>query len=156
MQIFSALVLLAVLSLPLAAAAQRADVAPATSNAAPRPASSGSSTPAARPARLACAPLTGQVFDPNGQPLVGATLLVKGTHNVYVTDATGRFQLTAPVYEGQVLAVQAAGFTLREVSLDDCTLPRLVLVRQADARIRRTGKRAGQVTRLDSKSTNLK
>ena len=108
------------------------------------------------PLRLACAPLVGQVFDPNGQPLVGATLLVKGTHDVYVTDAEGKFLLAAPVYEGQVLAVQAAGFVLREASLDDCILPRLVLERKPDARIKRTGKRAGQVTRLNNRSTNLK
>ncbi len=40
---------------------------------------------AAAPARLACAPLVGQVFDPNGKPLKGATLLIKGSHEVYVT-----------------------------------------------------------------------
>ena len=54
-----------------------------------RPAAGG----AARPMRLACAPLTGIIYEPNGQPLVGATLLVKGTHDVYVTDAEGKFRL---------------------------------------------------------------
>ena len=71
--------------------------------------------------RLACAPLGGQVFDPNGQPLLGATLLIKGTHQVYVTDSEGKFLLTEPVYQGQVLTVQAAGYTAREVSLDNGT-----------------------------------
>ncbi|WP_310397646.1 carboxypeptidase-like regulatory domain-containing protein [Hymenobacter sp.] len=106
--------------------------------------------------RLACAPLVGQVFDPNGQALVGATLLVKGTHQVYVTDATGWFQLTDPVYQGQVLTLDAAGYVTREVALAECTLPRLVLERDAGARIKRSGKRAGQVTRLDNRSTTLK
>ena len=100
-------------------------------------------------ARLACPPLGGQVFDPNGAPLLGATLLVKGTQQVYVTNAEGRFELTAPVYQGQVLAVQAAGFAGLDVPLVDCTLPRLVLARASGARIKRNGKRAGQVLRLN-------
>lgn len=127
------------------AEAQRRKPAPPTAEAPKRPAAAPAP---ARSGRLACAPLTGQVFDPNGAPLVGATLLVKGTQQVYVTDAEGRFQLTAPVYQGQVLAVQAAGFIIRDVPLADCTLPRLVLERKADARIKRSGKRAGQVLRI--------
>lgn len=112
-------------------------------------------TPSARP-RLACAPLAGQVFDPNGQPLLGATLLIKGTHLVYVTDSEGNFQLTDPVYQGQTLTVQAAGYNSRDISLADCTIPRLVLEKTAGARIKRSGKRAGQVIRLDQRSTNMK
>ena len=104
--------------------------------------------PPARPARMACAPLGGLVFDPNGKPLVGATLLIKGTRKVYVTNETGQFRLTDPVYEGQVLTVQAAGFTKQEVPLTDCSLPRLVLDRAPEAHIQRNGKRAGQVIRL--------
>ena len=109
-----------------------------------------------RSMRLACAPLDGQVFDPNGQPLLGATLLIKGTHQVYVTDSEGKFQLTEPVYQGQVLTVQAAGYASRDVSLDDCTLPRLVLEQATGAHIKRSGKRAGQVIRLDHRNTNMK
>jgi DNA-directed RNA polymerase subunit H (RpoH/RPB5) len=108
------------------------------------------------PARLMCAPISGQVYDPNGNPLVGATLLVKGTHQTYVTDALGRFQLTNPVYEGQILDVEAAGYTLQHVALDDCTLPRLVLARASDARFKKYGKKAGQVVRLNHRSTTLK
>lgn len=113
-------------------------------------------TSSARPLRLACAPLSGQVFDPNGRPLAGATLLVKGTHQVYVTDADGQFLLGDPVYQGQVLTIQAAGYGIRDVSLTDCTLPRLVLTRAVGAHIKRSGKRAGQVTRIGSRSTTLK
>ena len=143
----------ALLGLP--AAAQRPTPLPTAAKAQgpkPAPAAAKAARPAAlvptRPARLACAPLAGQVFDPNGAPLMGATLLVKGTQQVYVTDVEGRFQLTAPVYQGQVVAVQAAGFVIRDVPLTDCTLPRLVLERKADAHIRRSGKRTGQVVRI--------
>jgi hypothetical protein len=87
---------------------------------------------------------------------MGATLLVKGTHQIYVTDSEGKFQLTDPVYEGQVLTIGAAGYNPQDVPLTDCTLPRLVLEKDPTARIKRNGKRAGQVTRLNNRNTNLK
>lgn len=106
--------------------------------------------------RLACAPLGGEIFEPNGRPLVGATVLIKGTHQVYVTNSEGHFDLTETVYQGQVLTVQAAGYNTQEVPLEDCSLPRLVLERASTARIKRNGKRAGQVIRLNNRNTNLK
>ena len=116
-----------------------------------------SAKPETRPRsmRLACAPLLGIVFEPNGQPLVGATLLVKGTHQVYVTDSEGKFQITDVVYQGQELTVGAAGYRPQDVTLSDCTLPRLVLAKDPTARIKRSGKRAGQVIRLNNRNTNL-
>lgn len=109
-----------------------------------------------RAQRLACVPLLGQVFDPNGRPLVGATLLVKGTQEVYVTDSDGRFQLTNAIYNGQTISIGAAGYTTYDVALTDCTLPRLVLQKAPGARFKRSGKRAGQVTRIGKRSTNLR
>ena len=110
----------------------------------------------ARPLQLACAPLNGQVFEPNGKPLAGATLLIKGTSQVYVANSDGLFQLSETVYQGQTLTVQAAGYVTQEIPLNNCILPRLVLERAAGARIKRSGKRAGQVTRLGNRSTNQK
>ena len=116
-----------------------------------------SAKPETRPRsmQLACAPLLGIVFEPNGQPLVGATLLVKGTHQVYVTDSEGKFQITDVVYQGQELTVGAAGYRPQDVVLNNCTLPRLVLAKDPTARIKRSGKRAGQVVRLNNRNTNL-
>ena len=110
----------------------------------------------ARRMRLACAPLIGQVFEANGRPLLGATLLVKGTHQVYVTDSEGKFQLTDVLYQGQQLTIGAAGYITQDVALEDCTLPRLVLTKDPTAHIRRNGKRAGQLIRLDGKSVDMK
>jgi hypothetical protein len=132
------------------AAAQRADTQPATASNAP------TSVPSTRAMRLACAPLLGKVFEPNGNPLVGATLLVKGTHSIYVTDSEGKFLLSDPVYEGQVLTVGAAGYLPQDIPLTDCILPRLVLEKNPTAHIKARGKRAGQVTRLDNRRTNIK
>ena len=157
MRFLFSLFMLFVLGSARPAAAQSADARAAAPEASRRLAlAARHNASAERPMRLACAPLGGQVFDPNGEPLQGATLLVQGTYDVYVTDADGRFQLTAPVYEGQVLTVQAAGYTLQEVPLTDCALPRLVLELMPGAHIRHSGKRAGQVTRLDGRNTTMK
>lgn len=139
------------------AAAQRTGSLSVNSvNTQERLALAGRSEAEARPARLACAPLIGQVYEPNGKALVGATLLLKGTHQAYVTDSEGKFQLTDNVYQGQVLTVQAAGYIPQDISLEDCTLPRLVLEKDPTAHIKRAGKRAGQVVRFNNRSTNLK
>lgn len=139
------------------AAAQRdGSLSANTANPQERIALAGRTDTESRPARLACAPLVGQVFEPNGKALVGATLLLKGTHQAYVTDSEGKFQLTDNVYQGQVLTVQAAGYIPQDVSLEDCTLPRLVLEKDPTAHIKRAGKRVGQVVRLNNRSTNMK
>ena len=149
------LVLLAGIARPAAAQSSRppADAADAQRQLA---LSEGRTAAGPRRPRLACAPLTGQVFEANGHPLPGATLLVKGTHQVYVTDAEGKFQITDVVYQGQQLTIGAAGYVNQDVALEDCTLPRLVLAREPTAHIRRTGRRAGQLIRLNGKSVNMK
>ncbi|GAA4348078.1 hypothetical protein GCM10023185_03660 [Hymenobacter saemangeumensis] len=105
------------------------------------------SEPAA-PARLACAPLTGQVLDVNSRPLIGATVMVKGTSQIYVTDAEGRFQLGDAIYADQVLLVESPGYTVQEMSLADCSLPVIMLKPAPGTRIKQSGKRAGQVIRM--------
>lgn len=131
--------------------AQRADTQPPIASNAPE-----RTAPAPAAGRLACMPLIGKVYDPNGVPLVGATLLVKGTHDIYVTDSEGKFLLSNTVYEGQQLTVGAAGYIPQDVPLTDCTLPRLVLEKDPTAHIKRGGKRIGQVTRLNNRRTNMK
>ena len=106
--------------------------------------------------RLACTPLAGQVFEANGRPLLGATLLLKGTHQVYVTDSEGKFHIPDVVYQDQELTIGAAGYITQDVALDDCTLPRLVLTKDPTAHIRRNGRRAGQLIRLNGKSMDMK
>ncbi|MFD1469549.1 redoxin domain-containing protein [Hymenobacter caeli] len=53
--------------------------------------------------------LTGRVFDPDGEPLPGATLLLKGTSQVVSTDATGSFALDLPVRTLNTLVAGYAG-----------------------------------------------
>ena len=47
--------------------------------------------------------VTGQVLDENGDPVIGATVSVKGTHVTAVTDFDGRFSIRAP--QGSTLTV---------------------------------------------------
>ena len=153
-----------ILLISLLALACAARPAAAQSNRATATASSrnqlalSESRPEANPRRmrLACAPLTGQVFEANGRPLLGATLLIKDTHQVYVTDSEGKFRITDVVYQGQQLTIGAAGYITQDVALEDCSLPRLVLAKDPTAHIRRNGRRAGQLIRLDGKSVDMK
>lgn len=55
----------------------------------------------------------GTVLDENGEPVIGATITVKGTNLVTVTDIDGRFELKVP--NGSILSVSYLGYTTAEV-----------------------------------------
>ena len=55
----------------------------------------------------------GTVLDENGEPVIGATVSVKGTNLVTVTDIDGRFELKVP--NGSILSVSYLGYTPAEV-----------------------------------------
>ncbi|WP_088324612.1 TonB-dependent receptor [Polaribacter tangerinus] len=59
--------------------------------------------------------ITGTVVDQSGEPLPGASVLVKGTKNGTSTDFDGKFSLTASKSSGK-LVVSFIGYTTREVS----------------------------------------
>lgn len=104
-------------------------------------------TKAAAP-RIACSKLNGTVLGLDGKPLVGATVSLKGTPHLYITNSEGRYLVEVPVYQGQVLKVEAAGYVTSEVSLSDCDVPVVGLALAEGTRIKRKGKRAGQITRF--------
>ena len=115
------------------ALASAAEVAPAAPVAAPR---------------LACSKIEGQILGMDGKPLVGATITVKGTQNLYITNSEGRYLVEVPVYQNQVLEVEAAGYTTREVSITDCSAPVIGLELAEGTKIKKNGKRAGQIVRF--------
>ena len=51
-----------------------------------------------------------------GDPLIGATVLVKGTSNGTITDLNGDFSLSAP--SGATLIISYIGFETQEISAD--------------------------------------
>lgn len=67
-------------------------------------------------AAMAQRAVTGTVTDENGEALIGASILVKGTSTGTVTDVDGSFSLNVP--EGSTtLVVSYTGFVTREVTL---------------------------------------
>lgn len=59
-------------------------------------------------------PATGTVFDEAGEPLTGASVIVKGTTNGAMVDNDGRFTLTG-VKPGQTLRITFIGYDAQEV-----------------------------------------
>ena len=57
--------------------------------------------------------VTGRVVDKNGEPVIGATVMQKGTQNGTVTDADGRYSLVAPV--GCELEISYIGFEPKQI-----------------------------------------
>ncbi|HEY8397133.1 MAG TPA: SusC/RagA family TonB-linked outer membrane protein [Flavihumibacter sp.] len=59
--------------------------------------------------------ITGRVTDRDGSPIVGASVLVKGSRSGVQTDADGNFSITIP-QSARTLVVSSVGFTAREIS----------------------------------------
>ncbi|NBC07121.1 MAG: SusC/RagA family TonB-linked outer membrane protein [Bacteroidetes bacterium] len=71
-------------------------------------------------AMVAQSTVTGTVSDQNGDPLLGASLLVKGTSTGTITDVDGAYSINVP--EGSnVLVVSYTGFETKEVELNGQT-----------------------------------
>ena len=143
----SAVCVFALFTCPLAASAQR-PAAPLPANeriALATPAAEAA--PAAQP-RLACTQFVGQVLNDQGQPLVGATVLLEGSRFPVITNAEGKYLLHEPVYRGQLLRIAAAGYVDRAIALTTCETPVVGLELAEGTKIKRNGKRAGQIVRF--------
>ena len=62
--------------------------------------------------------ISGVVTDPSGEPLIGASILVKGTTSGTVTDIEGNFALEVPA-PANILIVSYTGFSTLEYPVDD-------------------------------------
>jgi len=60
-------------------------------------------------------PATGKVLDENGDPLIGASINVKGTNINAVTDIDGNFSIDAPA--GSTLVISYLGYGSKEVAV---------------------------------------
>ncbi|MBK8705960.1 MAG: TonB-dependent receptor [Saprospiraceae bacterium] len=65
---------------------------------------------------LAQRTITGTVADQDGQPLIGASILVKGTTSGTVTDVDGKYSVNVPT-DANTLVVSYTGFTTQEVAI---------------------------------------
>ena len=70
-------------------------------------------------------PVSGQVLAPDGNPLVGVTVKVKGTSRGTTTDVNGRFQLAAAA--GETLQFSFIGYAPQETKVDDQSTFRIVM-----------------------------
>ena len=62
----------------------------------------------------------GSVKDASGEPLIGVSILVKGTTNGTVTDIDGKFTLNAP--KGSVLEISYVGYKTQSVTVTGSSL----------------------------------
>lgn len=69
--------------------------------------------------------IKGVVKDINGEPIIGANVVVKGTTNGIITDLDGAFNLN--VMSGTVLQVSYVGYNAQEIPLEDKTTFNIVL-----------------------------
>lgn len=76
--------------------------------------------------------LRGKVVSGENEPLVGATVRVKGTQTAALTDKDGGFQLTLPT-AGSILLISYIGFSTKEVPVSGRTSLHVVL--EADSRV---------------------
>src|SRR5690554_3523536 len=74
--------------------------------------------------------VTGNISDVNGEAVIGASILEKGTTKGTVTDVDGNFALN--VSQGAVLQVSYIGYETQEITVDNQQVINVVL--QEDAR----------------------
>ena len=77
-------------------------------------------SPQAQSGTVQAATVTGQVLDENGEPMIGATVSVKGTSVGTATDFDGRFSISAA--QGATLTVSYVGYGTRNVRVDGTNL----------------------------------
>ncbi|MEP6584869.1 MAG: TonB-dependent receptor plug domain-containing protein, partial [Ginsengibacter sp.] len=61
--------------------------------------------------------VTGTVTDGSGKPVVGATVVVRGSNVGTQTDASGKFSVTAPSFNSRLI-ISSVGFEQTEISIN--------------------------------------
>src|SRR5580698_4366281 len=59
----------------------------------------------------------GKVLNPDGSPVVGVTVTVKGSKGAVATDAQGQFSIQA--HKGDILVFSSIGYTTQQVRVGD-------------------------------------
>lgn len=75
--------------------------------------------------------VTGKVIDHTGEPVIGASVLVKGTTNGVITDFEGNFNLDIPSANA-VLVISYIGYKKIEIAANDKNIRRIVLTEDSE------------------------
>lgn len=102
-------------------------------------------TTAARP----CGTFNGRVMA-SEKPLAGASIFVKGTSIILITNEEGFFTLPASVVNYPTLAVSAAGYAPQDFTYATCTPATLEMQLLPGTRIKQHGKRKGFIMKTGS------
>ncbi len=94
------------------------------------------SSPAPPAEEQQATPITGTVRGPEGQPLGGVTVVVKGTKHGVITDANGRFTLTVNI--GDVLEISSIGFETQAYSIKSTTSSVIIVLKHSDNKLDET------------------
>lgn len=79
-----------------------------------------------KPQVIAGMPISGKVLDGQGSPIIGVSILEKGTSNGTTTDVNGNYKLNVKG-AGSVLVITYLGYKKKEVTIGDASLVNIVL-----------------------------
>lgn len=119
-------------------------VVPAAAQAT-RPITPGQESAGPVPVQLSCRSFSGHVKSTTGTPLVGATVMVKGTYVARTTNDEGYFTFDLPSAPTQAphLMVSSAGFAPQEFLITTCDPLAIELQILEGTRIKQRGKHKG-------------
>ena len=81
-------------------------------------------------AQSASQPVTGVVVDAKGEPLVGVSILVKGTTNGTISNFNGVFTLPVGAVKNPLLKISYIGYNSQEITVKDSKSLRIVLIEE--------------------------
>ncbi|QKG58278.1 carboxypeptidase-like regulatory domain-containing protein [Hymenobacter sp. BRD128] len=96
-----------------------------------------------------CGTFNGRIMA-GDKPLAGASIFVKGTSIILITNEEGFFTLPASVVSFPTLAVSAAGYAPQELTYSSCTPVTLEMQLLPGTRIKQHGKRKGFIMKTGS------
>lgn len=82
--------------------------------------------------------LRGKILDENGHPLVGATIIEKGSHRGVSTNADGEYAFAVPAGRAVTISYDYAGYTGEEIQLSGKSSHNVTLVPSDEAPTKRT------------------
>ena len=69
--------------------------------------------------------VSGTVLDSQGEPVIGANVIIKGTTNGTITDVDGKFSMEAT--EGDILQVSYIGYNTQEITVNQQSVLKIIL-----------------------------